>query len=821
MNSNPNPVAKVLQGTGTRPAVSMKDFFRDLAKDYDTVMKPHRLRRFITWANCDLYFRGRQLIWFNPTSNRVEPIPADKYDLDLYFINNIILPFVEMLASEYSKSRPKLEPWSYAGDDRHVAGALDNARYWIDCQLDSLVNLTPLDQQREVKLALTRASVFTKTTWNPELGPPSQMGVPTGDVEFCAIDPFEVEIWDRVPTVELSPYLKHEWIELKSKVMDEFGLEDIGPGQQDGLVFTGLLFKRQLELAVGNTGEADANASLIWGGMSYVGDPSNLEDKLVCRKGEIYFDRAAYAHWKTMLDDEVLPGMPQPVPKGTPLKEIFDQGLKITTVNGEQILFENVKKNDVWSGYPFIVAPTGPYGIGVENMLAQQDWFNETVSILTASAVYASAGIGVYDSNRIQGPFKMRPGEWLPVEDVMPGERLDTLFAHFTGSGVDSNLVNLPEFIKESMQFTSLARNAQVSGAPGQGTNTATGVANMAATSDMFAGTKTELRAWNLARRCEQGLKLFQQHSVYPRLFTRLGEIKGKWLRNVDIGTEIHIRVEPDSHTPRTTRDRQNDFLAAVNAGVGNPQMMTPQMSDYGTKIFNLPTSINPATDWEVIGQDRIDRMVGALPAIMNVSAQAGIPDDQAGPFLAQELVRVVLPKPQQTPPDQVAMGAPPETIAPDVLDDDQALMKFYEDYYRSDYYKELPPPIQDAIHLLYSLHKHAIVAKQTEVAQMQIDSSQPVEDKQRQMMMEQQEMQKGQQDQESAADEQQEAQGRTHDVIMKSADQEEADKSREHEQQMAAFQSKESDREHKRKMELAKVQARNKVQAAKKKPTK
>lgn len=798
---------------------TLKEFINKMIGDYDSLNAPHRLRRYVTMANCELYFKGEQLRWFNPRNMTFEPLSTspnvDEKDLDLYFISNIILPFTEMLAAEYSKSKPKLVPWSEAAQDKHVQGGLEAARHLINCWMDTL--WSPMEQQREFKNCMFHGGVLTETKWNPDIGAKIPQGR-TGGIESNGIDWYSVEIWDRAVSPEDSPYLHYQRIVHKQDAKYRLGLDSIkGSGESKGI--DGLMFKRQLELAVGNTGEADAQSATLFGSPYRVG--SGITDDLTCRESHHYFEVVNYFDYR-LIQDEKIPGLDQIVPRGTLLKDVFPDDLEVTMINGEHVKYENKKKNATWGGYNFILPATGWRGVGIENMLAQQDWYNEAVSQITASMAYASAGLNVYDANRVQGPFKVRPGEMVPMADILPGESLEQLFKHYDIGGVDVNLLKFPDFIKESMQFTSLARNSQVNGSPGEGLNTAHGVANMQSNADMFSSTKTELRAWNLARRMEQALQLFHDHHVYPRYFSRLGETEGRMLQALDIPEDIHVRVEPDSHMPITIRDRQQDAAAAVDLGVGTGTLK-PEIENYLEDIFNLPTEINAADDWEIIGQDRIDTMVATLELAQGVAQQHQL-GQQASQFIVDECVRSVLPPPETVPndPQAVAMGEPAqiEQQLPDVLDDDDALLKFYADYYRSDYYKKQPEEIKAAIHHLVMLHKANLVRKQQEGGTMQIAANQPMEDKQKEMQQEQ--MGQAQQMEQQKAEQQQQLEAakaggnevdpntvlsQGHDAGMTAMQQVEAEKTRRHE--IAVHQLTAAEKEKERKHQLAMAKAR------------
>src|SRR3977135_223894 len=269
-----------------------------------------------------------------------------------------------------------------------------------------------MEEQREYKNCMFHGGVLTRTEWDPDAGEKIKHGR-TGPIKRDVIDWFSVEIWDRATTIEQSPYLKWERIVHKQDAKYRLGLDEI-KGSGEGKGIDGLLFKRQLELTVGNTGEADAQSAALFGSPYRVG--SGITDDLTCRETVHYIERINYFDY-VLIQDEKIPGLKgfegRPVPRGTKLVDIFPDDLAVTCINGEHVKYENKEKNGQWSGYNCSLSATGYRGVGIENMLAQQDWYNEAVSQITASMAYASAGINVYDANRTggAGPFKVRPGE--------------------------------------------------------------------------------------------------------------------------------------------------------------------------------------------------------------------------------------------------------------------------------------------------------------------------------------------------------------------------------------------------------------------------
>jgi hypothetical protein len=540
---------------------TVKGLFEGLCQKFENAYKPTRLARYYQWARMECYVRGQQLIWYNPKSQQIEQLDDD--DTDLYFINNIVLPFVENICAEYTKSRPKFSTYSETGSNPKIRAAMDNADYLMSCWSDTL--WTPEELQRESKLVQCRTRLYTLTEWDDNAGPMVDVPkfeqavsqLPTGvQSQYMAamgsarkrsganrskaIDPFKVKVYDRRYTPEESPYLEYEDLELDAILKKKYQHLNKLPAKKAPDPMSGLMFLRQLETAIGNTGEADAQMGMAAIFSSYYGDTANMIDEVSSVHTRTWLEPYMYEDYVTGEKPEDPFGSGKPIPPRTRLGDILPDGVQLCKVNGESVDYENDCKNDKWSGYLFMVSAAGHYGIGQENLMAQQEFFTETGSLIVSSAMYSSQGITVANSGRIKGgKVRNQAGVIVEIEDMRPDEKLDQFLQHYTTQGIDPILMKLPEFLKESMQFTSGARNAQVSGAPGgEGLNTARGVMNMSATADSAAAMKLELRAANLARRMEQSLKVWQKKQTYPRYFGRFNETAGRYLRGVDIPYE-------------------------------------------------------------------------------------------------------------------------------------------------------------------------------------------------------------------------------------------------------------------------------------------
>lgn len=678
---------------------NLMDYLGKLCNDFQKAQRANMMSRYYTWAMCELFWRGRQMVWFNPDSGKMEQMKDA--DTDLYFINNILLPFVEQISAEYAASNPNLIAYSEDPHDKHSAAAVAAAQHWIDCQRETMWD--DEDLQNESHLVQFRGVVPTRTYYDPI----------KQQIRSVAVDALQVGIWDRARRLSESPFLIFDEVALKADMMELYGIDRLPAndttswfgawnGQPDGLSF-----KRQLEIAIGNTGEADASSG--WSIYTSHADPSNVIDNLTCRHSQVYLQPRVYRNYIVKANTR-LPGLNIMIGSDTKLGEIYEKGLKLCKVNGEILNAYNLDMMDEWDAYKFQVGGAGFYGVGIENLLAQQEWFNEFVSIMTSAAIYAGAGITVANTQKIKnGHMLNKPGVIGAIDDLYPGEKVGDLIAHYDTAGLDPVLMQLPTFIKESMQFTSGARANNVSGLPGPGIETATGNQNAKAQADTFSSMRLMLRARNQARRMEQALKLFQQYQTEPKYYSRYEETEGQWLRGADVGGTIKVRVETDSQQPRTNFDARNDMVALINLGYGQNKMRPDVEAELG-RTFKAPPALNKIDDWTIKWQKRMDAIQEAAGMAGQMMQERGVDPEMAGEFIIDEALRVGAPQP---------------------LDDHGLMAQLYRDYSLSDEFEEAPDPFKQVIVLLVQAHEQGGVMEMQKQAAQQVEAEAPIQEAQ------------------------------------------------------------------------------------------
>jgi hypothetical protein len=539
--------------------------------------------------------------------------------------------------------------------------------------------------------------------------------VPAGELRSCPIDPFEIEISDRSEGPWASPFLFWDSVVDLSDLCEEFPDWDpetkraVGAGLgTDRMV--ALQCARQLELEIGNLGLPHQDERTYFArGAGRVG--GQVTDKRTAIRSQRHLRRKVYARKK--FDRDVwVPGLDRVIPAGVEIGNVFPNGLKSRWINGELIKVEDHNLDWEWHGYSLTVNTRGFWGNGAEQYVGIQDWLNDSVSLALTMGMMTAAGILIVDKDRFEGLIG-KPGEPLQILDRGIGEPIKNSIEHIAISGDSRQIDSLINMSKEDMVGVSGERDANSGGVPGgPGMETATGVRYQDSLASAMGGTRNELRAENHGLRYEQALRLWPQVSVYPRFMRTDDGAKARWLRGLDIGHDIGVRVEPDSHQPITNLERRGNFVAARKLGWGQKGPDgKPVLGNWGEKLagdyFNLPNDPDASSEIDTIAYRRIDAMMQACEMAQKYAAQ--LPPDQAKQFITLQILRAGLERDDYPLTD-------PRAVTPWKSDANEQLMTVYELYSRTDEYFKAPLPLKEAIEALIPLH---FAAQQKDMAEM------------------------------------------------------------------------------------------------------
>lgn len=573
--------------------------------------------------------------------------------------------------------------------------------------------------------------------------------VPTGEIRTGPVDPYEVDMSDRATCVGGTPWLRWDVAEDKYKLKEaypqwtwdpETGSAVGGGDDTNGMhpnKAVGLLYARQIETSTNSLGVPD-DWQQSWASAYGSGSAgtASVTDTMTALKSVIYFRPYTYSY-KTFPMPQNIPGDPRglAVPADTPIGQVYPNGAKITFLAGECVKIEDFNIDWEWDFYSTTVPTRGAYGTAAEQGVANQDWINESVSVSYQASMMAAWGLLIANLDRFE-KLTTKPGEVSTVKDLEPNEKVGDLIAHI-GLNVNTQAITgMIDMAKKDLVGTLGGRdaaNAQIPGGPES--ELATGINYQNSLASSQAGVKLELKAGNAAKQLEQAVRWFKVSQVWPRYLRTMDNQKGRYLKGMDIGHDVTIAVEEDSHQPVTAIERRlNLFNARTKMGYGVMQpdgqggmkpTNPPWFEDAIANLFQVPRDPSSSDKWNTIAYGRIDAMSQMAEMGKRIAGQ-GLPPGQAQAFSLLKILQAGLgnedlplmldPQPGQAgPPGPDGQpGQPqgpqpnPDALQPSIADNDDALTQAYLDFYGTDPWNQLDPLVKKAILMLPALHYKA-----------------------------------------------------------------------------------------------------------------
>lgn len=510
--------------------------------------------------------------------------------------------------------------------------------------------------------------------------------IPQGAVTYQDFDLLQVGVSERSRTIEKASWVRLDEVRERTEISEMFPwvqVEDFTPTPAAFGQFSGLHFLRQLETAIGNSGELDQSDGYE------LGRGVQITDEQTCLYSRVFLDRHKYAKIKVPDKGLELPGTTDVLPGGTTLGDAFLAGLLCHLVNEKIVKMENVAKNTRLTGYKYAAGGSGFYSSGCDDIISINKAYNEENSVGLAWLLAAAYGITLVDE-KIKG-ITNAPDAVAVVEDRRPDESLSDMFHHVENRGPTAEVEAMKESHKRDAQLVSGARSPNVSGMPGEGMRTATGVSYQSATSDSFAAMRLLLKAWQRARAMTQAVNLWREKALRPQWFTKYGETRGRFIDPLNMPSDVSFRVEEDSHQPRTNDDVRADTQIAISLGWSSGAL-SPAADEHVGKTFRMPVSADSYSLWET----KFERRLDVMKQVMQMLEENGLGEDpQALPLIMQPM----LPKP---------------------IDNPLMLLRFVDELYLSDEYENFPPVMQAAFDQLYPMYEMAAavkMARQTAIA--------------------------------------------------------------------------------------------------------
>jgi hypothetical protein len=701
--------------------------------------KESRARRHNIWAQAELFSKGVHFFTYSDKDCSYEQIPRSK--VSMYTPIPLLQQQVEMIAAEYSKSKPRIIP-HVESDNRKKQLVARELQPVADSLFQSFYLADPDRRQREAKLAPLRDMVYILIEYDKGAGeeielpqyeqsqgqtgnatcadcgyevegqkpicphcgsenieqPEPLMGIANkgatkvkqGKPKKTVVDAFCVDTNDRRFDLEDVTYLRYDEILYKSEAEELYphigeikGKASLGNSEKG---YNGLHTLEQLETIIANSGALDQ--SKTHKSKDYFG--GNFLDEDRCIRSRVWLRPVEYRKVVAPVPTQI-PGTAYLVPGGTKYAPMYPDGCILHLINDEIVLVERGVLDSNWVAYRYSVATTGMYGSGVSNLVSLNRGYDELTSFTTQYALMASLGILVVD-DRMQD-FQNIPGRINRYKDRRRDEKIGDSFAQISPSPMSPVVEGLRQSFKADLADASMARNPNNSSLTEDGMQTATGVRYQNATANAITAPKLELFAAAAAQVVGKAIKLDKENNVHPRYYGKFGETVGAWFDPGDIPDEITFIPEEDSHQPRTMEDRRADVMGYVGAGGGSGKL-APHIEESLAKEFRQPTGQDDYDSWSVKAETRFDRIkesegeLSSLPAEMTEAAM-------------MELAMTNMPP---TPEVLLLKAA---NALPQPLDAHEMFIRYYKtEVYLSEQWDKLSEMVQGAIVQLVSLHE-------------------------------------------------------------------------------------------------------------------
>ncbi|HKF54257.1 MAG TPA: hypothetical protein VKJ45_02390 [Blastocatellia bacterium] len=467
--------------------------------------------------------------------------------------------------------------------------------------------------------------------------------IKAGDLRVEQVPPLEVKFDRAGGKFEKATYVRRRR-RLRTEVVSAtlpWWQPEGGSGAGDNADDPGLHYQRLAQRSIGNTGQSSNYMTLSSGGSYEDGSRFTVVDQW-------WFSAVMYSdeRLKWSYDIELAGG--SVIPAGTPLKEVFPEGLYCLVVNGEILDQRNESFLDHWQYTPFISLPTRADGDGIEDMCEPQRQTNRFKALMEESAAYRSSPPTLYRSEYIKrSKYSNKPREMYPVQGLPLDKSLAELVYQPAGSQLTAEVTEFLQMLDGDMQKYSKGWSTST-GAPDVramgAMKTATGASLMSQNASAQRAPELAQRACGDVKWAMQALKLFQRHAVYERYLPfqgRSGDQGGAWFKGADIDAEFEVAAKQRSWLPKSETDRQNRLQMALQvlgiAAKVNPGLASnPAFQEHVAETYDVPLDVFDSSDPDrELAARRIDQMRRAFKKMVRAIEVFEMGPDAAGAALA------------------------------------------------------------------------------------------------------------------------------------------------------------------------------------------
>jgi hypothetical protein len=334
-----------------------------------------------------------------------------------------------------------------------------------------------------------------------------------------------------------------------------------------------------------------------------------------------------YKDWVLENPVQTLEG--QEIPAGTPLVEVFPDGLYFCTIAGIEGVVEvaNESHREHFVGGVYEMAASNALGKGIEDMVDANRQFNLIYSMIYEQLRSATWPATLYEESLFPNGLAAyigRGNKNLPVKTMgLPENRTLPQSVHqLQPVPPAAASFQFPKELEFVIQKASRVMDFS-GGLPGVDNDTATGAEIAAANSQGLFAPMLELKG-EVDRQSAVVIVKLNQRYGFERYFTiagKRGRQDGAWLNAADLDVDIYADVVRGSAIPRTEFERRQNlerFLLAVGGVPGALALMqqSPATFEMLTEAYDVDFGGEDYSAAAKLARQRVDQMKAALPML-------------------------------------------------------------------------------------------------------------------------------------------------------------------------------------------------------------
>lgn len=440
---------------------------------------------------------------------------------------------------------------------------------------------------------------------------------------------------------------------------------------------------------------------------------NNRQDEVIVDK--VCLSPEDVAHIINKKEEKTLSG--ETIPAGIRLSDLCPDGLTLYAINnGGTILglFPGEHHKFELSTGVYHMRWGSGHGRGSEDTVEVQKRFNrfdsQSVRFLEATATPAHTYIkGSIDRQHVKQVGT--PNAVIPInQEVAQALGTTELIRQITPGNASGNLFQYTyDILNQFRQLTSHVTDF-TNAFPGVDNKTATGAQLAKTNADSIFAPMLNLKAEVRTSTAKNTLGLFNKHfkgvtKYFPYGQTTTGQHIGGYVKGEDIDCEINFTVVRNSEQPKTSYDRQADFVNMLNAsgqsgGYTVLKQSEPKLAQALLKTFDIDIDDNVYDLTTDVCETRLEEALSIQKQFMTVQAMSA----QSG-------------APIQEPPIEALLEGLSQAI---VVEEPNHVLKskWFSDYLDTPQGFELSNDEREVVRLFVRTHYQMEVAQQTAIAQ-------------------------------------------------------------------------------------------------------